>query len=158
NIDSAVFGWTRQTGTFYIWQKNATKPAEPYGSSIFLQVTVAGGLITSVKDYRIPRSYVTSKWHDVRDPLYGAVGDGITADKVSIQAAFNAVPPVGVGRHVHVPTGSYFLGAYSTSADVIDLSKLGDDIWLDTDAGVEFVVNTTAAGAIPHVIYLRDNN
>lgn len=55
-------------------------------------------------------SATTAKWDDtpvinVRD--YGAVGDGITIDRVAIQAAALAIPPEG--GTLYVPKGTYLL-------------------------------------------------
>lgn len=46
---TAVSGWTRETGTHYLWQQNATKPAEPTEGLIFTKATVSGGAITIVE-------------------------------------------------------------------------------------------------------------
>ena len=45
---SAVSGWARVPGTHYAWRASATRPAEPDGTLLLAQVTVAGGVITAV--------------------------------------------------------------------------------------------------------------
>lgn len=82
---------------------------------------------------------------------YGAVGNGIANDRAAIQAAFNA------SKSVYFPAGTYYLGAYSTAENVIDLSALGDGISIHCDNGVELVMQTTAS-VMPRVFYLLNNN
>lgn len=48
DLSTAVAGWTRRAGSHYVWQMNATQPANPANSLVFCQVTVAGGVITAV--------------------------------------------------------------------------------------------------------------
>lgn len=43
-----VAGWTRQAGSHYLWQANATQPADPPGGLVLAGVTVAGGVISAV--------------------------------------------------------------------------------------------------------------
>ena len=81
---------------------------------------------------------------------FGAVGDGITNDRAAIQAAFAA------SKSVYFPSGSYYLGTFSTAANIIDLSALGAGVSIHCDNSVEFVVQTTAS-VMPRVFYLLNN-
>ena len=45
NVSGAVASWTRQTGTHYLWLKQASQPANPDSVLVFAQVTIAGGII-----------------------------------------------------------------------------------------------------------------
>jgi hypothetical protein len=47
-------------------------------------------------------------WADVRNPAYGAVGNGSTDDTAAIQAAINAIQSAGAGA-VFVPNGNYYV-------------------------------------------------
>lgn len=50
----------------------------------------------------------TLAWFNVKDPVYGAKGDGTTDDRASIQAAIDACPAGGI---VYLPSGVYRTGA-----------------------------------------------
>ena len=82
---------------------------------------------------------------------YGAVGDGAADDRAAIQAAFNA------SKSVYFPSGTYYLGAFSTAVNIIDLSALGSGISVHCDNGVELVTQTTAS-VMPNVFYLLNNS
>ena len=94
---------------------------------------------------------VQSKLRDVVSVKdFGAVGDGIANDRAAIQAAFNA------SKSVYFPSGTYYLGAFSTAENIIDLSALGAGISVNCDNGVELVMQTTAS-VMPRVFYLLNN-
>jgi hypothetical protein len=116
--------------------------AYPYDSNLitFLQAG-AGAVVRSVQ----------AKLRDVVSVKdFGAVGDGIANDRAAIQAAFAA------SKSVYFPSGSYYLGAFSTAANIIDLSALGAGVSIHCDNNVELVVQTTAT-VMPRVFYLLNN-
>jgi hypothetical protein len=82
---------------------------------------------------------------------YGAVGDGVTNDRAAIQAAFNA------NKQLYFPSGTYYVGAYSTAEKIIDLSALGEGITIFCGKSVELVCQTTAS-VIPSFFYLLNNS
>ena len=86
---STVSGWTRRAGTHYLFRQVFDKPPNPPQGQVFASVEVAGGVITKVTDFRLPRSMATSQTYDPLDPLYGAVGDGVTDDLAALQAWVN---------------------------------------------------------------------
>lgn len=45
-------GWTRQVGTHFMFKLDGAEPAIPHDSVLLMKVTVAGGVITTVEDYR----------------------------------------------------------------------------------------------------------
>ena len=55
--------------------------------------------------------------YNVKDPTYGAVGDGVTNDTAAIQSAINAAAAAGGGT-VFVPPGSYAGVGVALAADV----------------------------------------
>jgi hypothetical protein len=83
---------------------------------------------------------------------FGAVGDGVANDRAAIQAAFNSG-----AKKVYFPSGVYWLGQYSTSEIIIDLSSLGSNISVLTDKSVELRCQTTAS-VIPKFFYLLNNS
>jgi len=48
DLSTAVAGWTRRAGSHFVWQMNATQPANPAATLVWGQVTVAGGVISAV--------------------------------------------------------------------------------------------------------------
>jgi polygalacturonase len=49
---------------------------------------------------------VSGAMFNVKDPAYGAVGDGVTDDTAAIQAAINAIDAAG-GGVLYFPKGTY---------------------------------------------------
>lgn len=99
---SAIVGTGARGGVDMVWDQNTI-----YGH-FGLDMTGASGGLVRIDDLVIED--ITSAFHrnmmnwvDVRD--YGAVGDGITDDRVAFEAADTAA----AGRDVHVPGGIYFL-------------------------------------------------
>jgi polygalacturonase len=66
-------------------------------------------------DTQVPR--FPDVYFDVTDPLYGAVGDGMTDDTYAIRAAIEDCSALG-GGHVIVPAGTYSTGAIHLLDDV----------------------------------------
>lgn len=104
DVSTAVSSWTRQTGTHYLWQKVTAQPANPTGALVLASATISAGAITAIGDVRIPESVVDAGVYNVKDPLYGATGDGVTDDTDSLQDAVNALPSGGI---LLIPQGTY---------------------------------------------------
>ncbi len=83
-------GWTRRSGTHYLHRQSSTPPAEATGLLLINRITVAGGVITVVKDLRRPASYARAGVFDVRDPLYGGVADCNGTTGTDNSAAFQS--------------------------------------------------------------------
>jgi hypothetical protein len=49
DTSTSVSGWTRQSGTHYLWKLSSTPPTTPSAALVFAQVTVSGGAITAVQ-------------------------------------------------------------------------------------------------------------
>ena len=56
DLSTAVSGWTRRAGSHYVWQPNATQPANPANALVLCRLTVTGGVISAVT----PLAAVTS--------------------------------------------------------------------------------------------------
>ncbi|WP_095588660.1 glycosyl hydrolase family 28-related protein [Actibacterium ureilyticum] len=104
---SAIIGAGNRGGVDMVWGTT------PIYAHIGLDLTGANGGVVRIDDLIVED--VTSVYHrqlmdwvDVRD--YGAVGDGITDDRV----AFEAADAAAGGREVLVPAGTYLLGDHMT--------------------------------------------
>lgn len=113
DTSTPVVGWTRQTGTHYLWQLSATELAYAAGRIIVQKVTVYLGAILAIEDYRIPASYTRTGHFDSTDPLYGAVSG--TDSTVALQTAINAAR----GRCVFTPAGTYIVTARLTYKTIV---------------------------------------
>lgn len=104
---SAIIGAGSRGGVDMVWGTT------PIYAHVGLDLTGANGGVVRIDDLIVED--VTSVYHrqlmdwvDVRD--YGAVGDGITDDRV----AFEAADAAAGGREVLVPAGTYLLGDHMT--------------------------------------------
>jgi len=82
---------------------------------------------------------------------FGAVGNGVSNDKAAIVAAFTA------SNHVFFPAGTYYVGQFTSSAKIIDLSALGEGVSILTSGDVELVCETIGE-YIPMFFYLSGNS
>lgn len=55
DLTGVVFGWTRQPLTHYLWQQNGTQPDDPPGGIVFARVTMSGGVVTEVTNFKRQR-------------------------------------------------------------------------------------------------------
>lgn len=82
---------------------------------------------------------------------YGAIGDGVTNDRAAIVAAF------ANHKNIFFPEGTYWMGEFSSSDRIIDLTTAGDDITINTGGNVELTCTSTT-NVNPVFFYLRSNN
>jgi hypothetical protein len=118
DISTAVSGWTRQTGTHYLWRLSATEPPAPTHGSLIARATVATSAVTLIADYRVPLSYAQSRHYDLTDTLYGGVGDALVGGGGTDNTpAFNkTVRAVGRrGGVLHIPPGRYNFASKPTA-------------------------------------------
>ena len=97
--------------------------------------TEGDGLTPTNLNTRFPSSMGLS----VKDPAYGAVGDGSTNDTAAIQAAIDAAEAAGGGL-VYVPAGTYNVTALTIQESGVILYGEGPDrsiLKLTSTAGVE---------------------
>lgn len=109
---TAVAGWTRQTGTSYLWRQAASLPA-PATMALLAKITIAGGVITGIEDMRLPASLVRNGTYDVTDPLYGGVADDTTDIGPALRLAIAAAQGQW-GSIVRIPQGVYALNSAVT--------------------------------------------
>ena len=93
---------------------------------------VAGGAATAVAMTALSSPAAAAGATDalatnVKDPAYGAVGDGQTDDTAAIQAAINATPAGGV---CFFPAGTYLVS--SAGAQVLT-ARAGDEMGIGND-------------------------
>lgn len=91
---------------------------------------VSGTVVTSswlndVDDITYRKSAETVS---VKDPAYGAIGDGSTDDTVAIQAAITAVRASG-GGVLHFPAGTYKITSTLTTCDSVYFTGEGAGRW-----------------------------
>jgi hypothetical protein len=125
---SVVSGWNRQSGTHYLWVKSATRPALP-GVALLAEITVSGGTIPAIGDWRVPASLVRSGTYDVTDSLYGGVADDTTDIGPALRLAVNAVVAQH-GRIVRIPQGLYKLASAVTVPRGVEIAG---DAWAAPD-------------------------
>lgn len=124
---TAVGGWTRQTATHYLWQKAASKPAEPANGFIFAQATVAT-VITAVSRERItglatPACTNTAQYPNLQAAINAATagdvlcvtGSETIAGLVTIDKALTLR---GRGATLNFTTDATDQGIYITASDV----------------------------------------
>lgn len=105
DVATAVGGWTRQSGTHYLWKKSVTQPPMPAESLLIATVTVTGSQVPVVRSMgsRTLIPSVTSHWVSATD--YGAVAGDSGDDS---QAIINAL---ATGFPVELPCGVLTLAA-----------------------------------------------
>lgn len=120
------------------------------GVNVTCNASVEAGLwqwisLTGTGKITFTNTAVSPEW-------WGAVRDGTTSDLTPILAAFAA------SKEVVFSEGTYWLGTYTTSAAVIDLTGLGDGIRVRTRGKVTLTTTTNTNGAIPRIFFLNVNN
>jgi hypothetical protein len=82
---------------------------------------------------------------------YGALGDGVNNDRTAINSAFSA------SNNVFFPSGTYYVGQFSSENKIFDLSSLGVGVSILTGGDVEFVCETSG-NHVPMFFYLSGNS
>jgi nicotinamide riboside transporter PnuC len=85
---SSVAGWTRQSGTHYLWQKSATQPATPSQTVIVAKLTVASSAITNSVAVTGTTPFTSGVAYADR---YGVLCDDSTNNATAINAMLKAV-------------------------------------------------------------------
>lgn len=128
-------------GAAEVAQMIAIKPASTYTGSPVLQgdgyVELARlhgrlGANSSISHFNINGDF------NVKNPIYGAKGDGLTDDTAAIQAAFNAACATGASSTLFFPAGTYI-----TSFPI--LSNCGTPVLFRGESENTAVIKTTGA-------------
>jgi len=103
---------------------------------------------------------ISGMFYNVKDPTYGAVGDGGTDDATAIQAAINAANSAG-GGVVYFPQGTYLIQTALTCHDGVSMwgvSTTGSVITIDhaTANALSFSGPDTAATGLHDYTTIRD--
>jgi hypothetical protein len=138
DTSTVVSGWTREVRTHYLHQVSASPPADPPGGTLAARLTVAGGVITAIADFRTPRSSVQRGVFDVSDPLYGASPTGTPDATAAIQAAEDA-------RSVQAKGGTLAFGAGTFTVSAPIMLKSGGTVE-GVDQSKSIIMATNVAG------------
>ena len=105
--NNGITNWNRTgTSAYYHRCGAASQPALPANSAWLMQVSISGSAITSVVDLRQFPEPALLGWVNVRDPRYGAVGDGTMSTAIGTDdtAAFTAATAATrVGGTLYIP-------------------------------------------------------
>jgi hypothetical protein len=96
---------------------------------------------------------------NVKDPAYGATGDGVTDDTDAINAAMDAVNPALGYMDVVIPDGTYMINGVNLSAinagnryfDAGIQPKAGTRIWMTPDAILKVIPNNSPSYCVIYV-------
>lgn len=83
---------------------------------------------------------------NVKDPIFGATGDGVTDDSAAILATYASLP--STGGTIFFPPGTYrvdFTGADVISNPIVAVSITKDNVFLEGDGAVIDMTGITAA-------------
>ncbi len=125
DTSSTPSGWTRRSGSHYLYRQTASQPSDPSGGLVVLKVTVAGGVITVVtplggRNGPVPSLTVTGAYN-VKD--FGATGDGVTDDTQAIQQALATLPTHG--GTLLFPKGTYLVSSTLDFTNKLSRKLLG---------------------------------
>lgn len=77
---------------------------------------------------------------NLRDPLFGATGDGSTDDTTAVHAWLDAA--ISQGKVAYAPKGTYKTDVYTTN------NSMDNDLFVECEPGAIFEYNTTAAAPL----------
>lgn len=152
NLDVSIGGVTQRPGIDYTWTSGTAitfTSAPPVGTNNILvrymqglpqgstnanlvAVQDAGGYYTSSHVENALQEIAARQVVNIKDPRFGAVGDGATDDSAAAQAAINYVSSLGGGMVVFPPGATYFLNAQINLCDNLVLWGYGAKLKLGT--------------------------
>ena len=117
-----ISGWTREGSTAYYFlcegDGTPTMQILPPDSAWLMRVDILSDDFSTITDLRASNG--EGIVINVKDPLFGALGDGVTDDTAAIQLAVNALqsetligsePTLWTHRTLYFPAGTYLLGS-----------------------------------------------
>jgi hypothetical protein len=110
---------------------------------------IASSWLNDVDDITYRKS---TEWASVKDPAYGAVGDGVTNDKAAILLA------IAASKHLFFPKGTYYLGTTSGGDHLLPIDGGGGSVSIKTNGPVKFVTQTTASGSSGSIFRITNAN
>ena len=116
-----VSGWTRQSGTHYLWIKSTTRPTQPSGVLIFASTIVTSAVIASVDTTASQATGSQPVGLSLTDPALGGICDGVTDDSAALQTANN----LPVGSTVLIPGKRCIIASTVTFTKAINLVGQG---------------------------------
>ncbi len=97
-------GWTRQTGTHYLWLKNATKPTQPANSLIIAEVEVGDATTGQVDRIGPTAARVPFRGYGLRSLAeFGGDSAGTNDSSQALQDAIDS------GSCIYVPEGTWYI-------------------------------------------------
>jgi hypothetical protein len=133
---TAIAGWTRQTGTRYLYQASATQPGLPTGAIWLARVTNSGSALTAVHDMR--RLKTTDTCPDVN-----AYGTLLTA-----LASITSTPQTLCVSSLQIVTGAVTIPSTTT----LTLSRRGG-FYLETGSSLNFADGSTFVAGNHQIFY-----
>lgn len=146
----------------WIAQLEAQLPKRQSLGTVNVTSTVgAGGTSTSGGITTI----ISSQFVSVKDPAFGAIGDGITDDTAAIQAAINSLT---IGGTLYFPTGTYitdpldllsniyYMGDFGEGRSVLQCKSAGGKIFQFNALDTVIIEGLTFKGTDAKAIYGND--
>jgi len=145
NLDVSIGGVTQTPGADYTWTAGTTltfTSAPPAGTNNVLvrymqglpqgqtnanlvAVQDLGGYYTSANVEDALQELAARQVVNIKDPRFGASGDGVTDDSAAVQAAITYVSSLGGGMVVFPPGATYYLNAQINLCDNLVLWGYG---------------------------------
>jgi len=147
DVSTVVANWTRQPGTQYLWRQSTLAVADPGDALQFAQVTVSGGVITTVTRLNTGSS-VSRALGEIFVHEYATGGTGTTADPWT---GWDTALPWTAGRHyVFVPGVFAYATAPNWAVSGLTLEGAGSALTTlhHTGTGVAVNMDGGASGAI----------
>jgi len=150
NTSQAVGGWTREPGTHYLWQRSATRPADPAEGLVVASWTVAGAVITTPFTTGLaPDAPISASLGVVLVHAHATAGDGSTLrpwtgwdTAIAWAASTSYLFKSGVYSYASAPAWAHNSAAY-VALGPVTLQHTGTGIGVNFDASGPSSIATT---------------